>query len=207
MTRPGRRWYSLLTGVYTLALGVWVGAMVMLAIGAAVTFRTTRSFNPALPAPYDAPELAGRASQILAGGVVGNMIDALSRVQIVCGVIAMACVILQGTLFRAMLPRHGKSIVNAIRIMSIGVAIAFVPLERLFLNPAIHELRTAMYDASENDQARAAAKREFDYLHKISERTTGAAAALLAVAIILSPLALTPRVDAPDETPAEPHPA
>lgn len=195
MTRAKRNAYAVVTGVYTLALGVWVGALVMLAVGAAVTFRTTRAYNPSLPAPYDSPELAGRASQILAGGIVGNMIDALSRVQIICGVVAAVCVLVQMCVFRTALAGRGKSWMNLVRVICIAVPLVNVAFERFYLNPAIHELRAAMYDTSVSDQFRASAKLEFDRLHQLSERTTGGAALLLMIAMLVSPLALTARPD------------
>lgn len=207
MTATKRNAFAVVTGVYTLALGVWVGALVMLAVGAAVTFRTTRSFNPSLPSPYDSPALADRASQILAGGIVGNMIDALSRVQIVCGVIAAACVLLQAIAFREALANRGRSWMNLVRVICIAVPLVNVAFERLHLNPAIHDLRAAMYDTRVSEEFRVSAKAEFDRYHKLSERTTGGAAMLLMIAVLVSPLALTARSEESSAGGAIPRPA
>ena len=56
---------------YSLALGVWVGALVMLGLTAVTAFGVIPDYEPVLAAPpFDEPAFDGRAATVLAGAVV-----------------------------------------------------------------------------------------------------------------------------------------
>ena len=76
--------FRLTQGFYWLFLGTWFGAMVMLVIGEAITFRTVREYRPTLGLASNHPSMADNAAGILAGGVTGNILKGLRTLQIVC---------------------------------------------------------------------------------------------------------------------------
>lgn len=212
---------ELVDGFHYLFLGVWLGAIVMLAVGAPITFRTVRQHQPALQAPpYNQPELADRAAPILAGAVVGNSLRGLSAIQVVCALGAGVTLAWR----RVLLRRHaaGQSIIprpeqgpdapahaapawdddewnDAQRIARLAahartalliLAVAIVLFDRAWLTPRVWQTRAAMYDPDQTPAMRDQARARFDSLHKTSERLVTTTALSLAVALVLSPLAL-----------------
>lgn len=163
----------IVNGIYYTFAGLWFGAMVMLAISAAVTFKTVRAQMPAAePA----------AQNIFAGNIVGNLIDALAVVQMICAVVIVVCIILQSTAFSYQLKR---GMVNYLRVALLLVPVALLAFDRLHVNPTIRIHRAAMVETNDAD-----AKAAFDQYHTLAERLGGATTFLLAGAILISPLAL-----------------
>lgn len=192
----------LLQGVYYLFLGMWFGAMVMLAVGAPVTFKTVRAFKPTLgQVPYNDPSLAADGPNILAGEITGNHLRALSVVQAVCAVMTLGCVVLQTTLFKSQV-RSGYA--NALRSLLIALPACVLVLDETMLSPKVWKQRAAMYDTTINEDARAQARAEFNVLHKRSEKIVGSAALMLAAALVLSPLVLSVGANEPGVKPVEP---
>src|SRR5690606_5989920 len=110
------------------------GAMVMLAVSAAVTFKTVRLHQPTLQtAPFDQPEFKGREAPVLAGAIVGNSLRALKVIQIVCAVVAVVGVALQCSIWRDHLNGPRASFPNLLRIALIAIPIAILLLDILWL--------------------------------------------------------------------------
>lgn len=169
------------TGLYYLFLGLWFGAMVMLAVTAAVTFKTVRAQMP------DATETA---QNMFAGSIVGNVIDALAVIQIVCAAGILVCVAL-------LWKRASPGIANKLRLACIAACIALLAGDRLHINPTVHAHRVVMHDPQAAPAVRDAAKVQFDRYHKFSERIGGAQIFILAGTILISPFALhRNRIDA-----------
>ena len=179
----------LVQGVYYLFLGLWFGAMVMLAVGAPVTFRTVRVHQPALGlVPYNEPSLAADGPNILAGAITGNHLRALSVVQAICAIVTLGCVVLQTTLFKTQV-RPGYA--NALRSLLVALPACVLVFDEAVLSPNVWKQRAVMYDTTLNIDAREKARAQFNVLHKRSEKIVGSAALMLAAALVLSPLALS----------------
>jgi hypothetical protein len=179
----------LVQGVYYLFLGLWFGAMVMLAVGAPVTFRTVRVHQPVLGlVPYNEPSLARDGPNILAGAITGNHLRALSVVQAICAVVTLSCVVLQTTIFQSQV-RAGYA--NALRSLLIALPACVLVFDEAVLSPNVWKQRAVMYDTTLNIDARDKARAQFNVLHKRSEKIVGSAALMLAAALMLSPLALS----------------
>ncbi|MEX0653189.1 MAG: DUF4149 domain-containing protein [Phycisphaeraceae bacterium] len=179
--------FRLTQGVYYLALGAWFGALVMLVVAAATTFRTLEALVPA------AETGAGAASMVsgrgLAGTVVGETIRGLNVVQMVCGVTALVCLALQVTLFRDRLAGAGRSRVNALRGLLVAGAFAVLLANVFWIGPGVRTARAAMDDAAAPAAEREQMRADFQWYHRLSERTTGGAGLMLAVAVVISPFA------------------
>jgi len=184
--------FRLTQGIYGLALGAWVGAIVMLAIAAAITFRTVRSHEPTLGAgPYASAALAEQAPEILAGGIVGNVIRGLNVVQAICGIGVGITLLLQCTLFADRLAGGVLGPMNLVRSGLLLLAACLVLYGTFVVQPEVWSLRETVYAAGASEAEREAARAAFDQAHGLSERLMSGALFLLAAALLLSPFAYT----------------
>lgn len=190
--------FRLTQGFYHLFLGVWVGAMVMLAVTAAITFRTVRDFRPALNGVSEEP-----VSQMIAGGIVGNVLQGLAVISGVCAGVVAVCLVLQFACFRDRLERAGNSWLNAARVVLLLFPIMVFVWNVVYLTPEIHAARAEMYDLQKGVMDRAIAKDRFDFLHKLSERVVGGSVFMLAAAALLSPFAFTAGAALPAKSSSE----
>lgn len=182
---------GLTNGFYYLALGTWLGAIVMLAISAAATFQTVRAFEPSLHvAPWDQPEHASHAPSVLAGAIVGSSLNGLKVVQVICALIVVVALIAQHTLFRQYLACTVTSVRNLVRLLLVAGPVAILLLNIFWITPQILEHRDRMWDMSQPAEVREQAKEDFDFFHKMSERTTGMTAFALAGCVLVSSLVL-----------------
>ncbi len=115
----------LVTGIYYLALGAWLGALVMLATGAAATFQTVRATQAHLSADQQ---------NRLAGSIVGNSITGLGVIQISCAAAAVVCVLLQCTIWKRFLA--GKP-ANSVRLALLAVIVLAMGADRAIVDPAL----------------------------------------------------------------------
>lgn len=174
-----------------LAIGTWFGALVMLAISAAMTFQTVREYQPTLQQqPFDQPELASRTDAILAGAIVGRSLQGLKWVQIICAVIIVTTLALQLTAFKTYLLKSRSSLFNLVRLILLAIPIVVLMVDILWITPAIWEYRDAMYAAPASAEVRMEAREHFDRYHKLSERTVSLAAFSLLGAAVVSSMVL-----------------
>src|SRR5204862_5746439 len=69
--------------VYWLSLATWFGGVLFIAVAAPVIFRTIREQRPLLPTVLSV-NLENQHADLLAGSVVANLLEILSRVELVC---------------------------------------------------------------------------------------------------------------------------
>jgi hypothetical protein len=191
-----QRLVRVLEGPYYLFLGIWLGAIVLLAAGAGIVFRVVREHQPVLgQRPYDDPAVADQGANILAGAVVGDMIQALGLIASLCAMGAVACAGLQLALLR---DRMGAAWANVLRTGGILFAVGLLGYHALAIVPDIEQHRTAMYDPVVTEQQRMTARAQFQPLHEASERVVTGQALCLLVAILVSPTALRRRTEIGD---------
>jgi hypothetical protein len=70
--------------VYWIALSVWFGSVLFIALAAPVIFRTVQENNPILTNVLSV-NLDGQHSTLLAGTIVANLIQRMFIVEIICG--------------------------------------------------------------------------------------------------------------------------
>lgn len=191
----------LTNGLHFLALGTWFGAILMLAISAAMTFQTVRTYQPTLDLPpYNQPELASRSDAILAGAIVGRSLQGLKWVQIICATLVVVTLAVQMTAFRSYLLKSRTSLLNITRLGLLAIPVIVLLVDILWITPSIWEYRDAMYAAPASAEKQMAARENFDRYHKLSERSVGLAALSLAGAAVISSLVLgsSARLPKPD---------
>jgi hypothetical protein len=76
--------FDLVQIIYWLALSTWFGSVLFIAIAAPIIFRTVREANPVMTNVLSV-NLEGQHSTLLAGSIVGQIINVLLRVQLGCG--------------------------------------------------------------------------------------------------------------------------
>ena len=91
---PGRMLFQLVMIVYWLALATWFGGVLFVALAAPVIFRTVREANPLLPGVLSV-NLDGQHGTLLAGSIVGNLLNRLAQVEIGCAAVLLVALILQ----------------------------------------------------------------------------------------------------------------
>src|SRR5260370_36766005 len=69
--------------VYWLSLSTWFGGVLFIAIAAPVIFRTVREQRPLLPTVLSV-NLENQHADLLAGSIVANLLEGLTRVDLVC---------------------------------------------------------------------------------------------------------------------------
>jgi uncharacterized membrane protein YhaH (DUF805 family) len=190
--------FKLTQGSYWLALGTWFGAIVMLIIAAAITFKTTREYQVTIgKAPLSAPAIAAKAPDIMAGAIVGRIIRVLAAVQALCAVTALAAAAAQCTIFRRQIWRQpvkccgiigGTS--NVIRLLLLLAAVACFTIDVAVIAPRLQDTRPRLHDPSLPVDQREEARKEFDADHKRSEWLAGSTALLLLGTIMVSACAL-----------------
>jgi hypothetical protein len=178
-------------GLFYLALGAWFGAMVMLAIGAAAAFTTTRGLDPTLgAAPWNQPGLVEQSSSILAGSIVGKSLQGLAVVQIVCACAAVLGLISQCTFHRNYLLGGARSITNIVRIILIAIPVLILLADLLYFTPQIYHWRDIMWDMNQTQAVRVEAHEHFDHFHHLTERVVGFSCLSLIGAVLASALVL-----------------
>ena len=178
--------YRLSQGLFYISTGVWLGALVMLVLAATATFETVRAHQPALPVELG---LAGDADAILAGAVVGNALNRLMILQLVCAAGACLALTLQHTRYARHLNRGGRSAAGRVRALSLLAAVVVLAANLGWIGPGVWQSRAVMYDASTSIEQRVAARATFDRYHVLSERTHGLAALALASTMLAAPFA------------------
>jgi hypothetical protein len=78
--------FQLVQTVYWLALSMWFGGAMFIGVAVQAIHRTVRENKPLLPHVLSV-NLDGQHSTLLAGEIVGNLIAALTRVEVVCAAI------------------------------------------------------------------------------------------------------------------------
>lgn len=177
-------------GVYWLALGAWVGAIVMVAITAATAFRTAPTLDLTVGvAPYSDSAFADEAGTIVAGQIMMRVFRHLSTVQLICAVAAVVCMGLQCTVYARRLLRRAP-LLNMLRMALVLVPTAFVLLDRYWFSDVMRSAYATMYDLTLDAAARTAASETFEFYHIVSERMLQSSLFMLIAAVLLSPFAL-----------------
>ena len=145
--------------VYWLALATWFGGVLFVALSAPVVFNTVRQSNPILPTVLSV-NLEGQHATLLAGTIVGNLIERLSRVELACAVAMLLALVGQWAGFR---PFTGAPLLQAIlrSSMFLGAVVLLVYHTRV-LWPRIMGKRQEYLDHADEPDVANPAKDDFD---------------------------------------------
>ncbi len=162
---------------HLLAVALWLGAVTMSGVVAAVVFPLMRDLDPTLGA-Y--PAFEGDHA-ILAGGHVGARVFLIADVvQFICGLVVLATTIALVGFLKLPLKRWS----SAIRLIAVGGAIMVASYHVMVLAPRMDDALKSYWSLAEQGRTDdAEAKRaEFSADHPTASRTLSGTAALLLVA-------------------------
>jgi hypothetical protein len=175
---PAMRWRKVGETIHLSLLGAWLGAIVMMAAGAAIVFPTMRTLDPTLGvfAGYD-----GDHAMLGAGRIAAGMFAFFDLVQFVCAFGSFA------TLGLGLAMWIRPSVSGAIRVIAMSLAMALVCYWMFIMWPRMVGHLDVYWSAAGagDDEAAETARRAFQAMHPTSTRVM-AGLALLVLASLLS---------------------
>lgn len=155
--------------LHLLALGLWLGALVMTGATAAIIFPTMRTLDPSLPGFPGAPD---DQWMLAAGTVMQRVFFVCDAVQLGAAVVAAATLILLVSFFGLTL-RRPSAVVRTALLLGVLTALAYYLVS---LSPQMtHNLREYWDAAKAGDTAKAATfKAAFDADHPRASALLGA---------------------------------
>jgi hypothetical protein len=157
--------YSIVQIVYWLSLSSWFGGVLFIAVAAPIIFRTIREFNPILPNVLSV-NLENQHGTLLAGSIVGNLLEMLRRAELYC-----SCGTLLGLVGQwIIVDRHTPSQLTAMIFRSaLFIAAAILVLyDWKGLSPRLWQCRARYIDHADEPEVANPAKELFDSLHRQS---------------------------------------
>ena len=150
--------------IYWLALSTWFGGVMFVAVAAPIVFRTVRESNPVLPGVLSV-NLEGQHGTLLAGSIVGNILDRLSRLELICGGVVLLMLIAQFFV----IDLRGQNLTAAVlRAVMYVAAIGVVVYDWRVIWPKIQKHRAEYIDHADEPDVANPAKDQFDRYHRQS---------------------------------------
>ena len=181
--------------VYWIALSVWFGSVLFIALAAPVIFRTVQENNPILTNVLSV-NLDGQHSTLLAGTIVANLIQRMFIVEIICGAGLLIALILQWFIIdlsasasSALADNWAAAVLRCVLFLAgVGVVI----YDRLVVWPRLMKHRLAYIDHADEPEVANPAREQFDVEQRRSITLLMVLAGLL-LGIILFSSNITPR--------------
>lgn len=172
--------------VYICALGLWLGALVMTGVAAAVTFPALKSLTPTLPAFAAYPNTDAAHGVIAGGHVVSRLFLISDAIQFACLCVAIVTtlVVFIGLRRRNLSPPPAF----VVRAALIGLLVAVLAYQLFVLAPGMKTTLMRFWSlAQKGDVAGAdAARAAFDADHPIASTVMAVSAAAVAVLLVLA---------------------
>ena len=153
--------FQLVLTLYWLALSLWFGGVLLVALVVPVIFRTVRDANPTLPHVLSV-NLDKQHAELLAGEICAAMIRLLSVIQLACAAVLLLMLIAQWFLIPVGDTRH--LVAGLLRSASFLAAVGLVLYDRYVVWPRALSARQEYIDhADEPDVANPARDRMLQY--------------------------------------------
>ena len=156
--------FPLVQIVYWLALSTWFGGVLFVAIAAPIIFRTVREAKPILPSVLSV-NLDGQHSTLLAGSIVANLLEVLTRFELYCA--AGLFLGLMGQWF--LVDKSSWSLIAMVLRTSLYfAAVITVIYDWRIVWPKIQKYRQEYLDHADEPDIANPARDQFDRYHKES---------------------------------------
>ena len=145
--------------LYWLGLATWFGSAVFVVVAAPIVFRTVREGDPTLPTVLSV-NLEGQHSDLLAGGIVSNLLSALTRLAYAC-----AAIMALGLAVEWVLVANGgvnwtlPLLRTALFIAAVGLAV----YDGRVVRPKVEQARQDYVDNADDPDLANPAKDRFDH--------------------------------------------
>ncbi len=180
--------FQLVQLAYWLSLATWFGGVLFVAIASPVIFRTVIEHRPILPNVLSV-NLEDQHATLLAGSIVGDLIDRLTRVQLICAAVLGLTLLMQGFAIDissgADILRSNRS-AYVLRILLFVAATAIVVYDWRIVWPRVVAFRKTYIDNADEPDIANPAKDNFDREQRRTVTLLLAVVALLLGMIVLS---------------------
>jgi len=178
--------------VHLLALSVWLGAVGMSGVVAAIVFPLMRELEPTLGA-Y--PNYEGDHALLAAGRVASKVFFAVDTIQFVCGTIALATIVLLVVCGYSL-----NTLARVLRVIVLCMTLAVLSYHLLLFMPGLMQMLQGYWDnaAMGNTDVADRFKDEFLAQHSKASNILGALALMVMVNIVVAGVTLTARPRAAD---------
>jgi hypothetical protein len=174
--------FLLVQTIYWLALCIWLGGQLFVAIAAPIIHRTVRDSRPILPDVLSV-NLENEHGSLLAGCIVGNILRVLSTVQLWCAGVILLTLVGQWLL----MAYTRENIIHGIIRSSLFVgAIVLAAYDRWIVWPKAWRFRQEYIDHADEPEIANPAKDEFDRYHRESMRVMFIVLGLLSLMVVFS---------------------
>lgn len=182
--------FQLVQAGYWLALSVWFGGAVFLAVAAGVIFRVVREQRPVLPQVL-AVNLEDQHAMLLGSTLMAQLVKVIGRTQLV-----MAAATLLGTLLHFFVADTGGTNLTAaiFRAFLAVIATGVLAYDRLIVFPRLQAARQTYIDHADEPELANPARDTFHRDQQLSLTLLMVQVALLAGLILFSS-AITPASD------------
>jgi hypothetical protein len=146
---------------YWMALATWFGGVLFIAVAAPIIFRTVNDADPTLPKVLSV-NLDGQHGTLLAGTIVANLLDTLSRVQLFCAAVLGVAILAQWFF----IDLTGLNIVPPVMRSAMFLAAAVLTIyDWRVVWPRIQRYRQEYIDHADEPDIANPAKDQFDHYH------------------------------------------
>ena len=180
--------FLLVQTFYWLALATWFGGVLFVAMTAPVIFRVVRESNPILPHVLSV-NLENEHGSLLAGSIVGAILQTLGQAQFFCAGIMSIMLVGQWILMDHTWMQITMGVLRSVLFIA---AVAMVSYDRWFVWPKAWSARQEYIDHADEPEVANPAKDRFDQHHRESVRVLFIVLVLLSLIIVFS-AAVTPR--------------
>lgn len=173
--------HAIARSVHLAALGLWLGMLVMIGMGAAIAFPTMRGLEPSLPdfAGYPEDHWA-----IAAGHIMNRLFAVGDWLGLALGLVALGAIVVPMVLDARRFATHLGVLRSVATVIAVLIAVASLVLMRPGMNADLNEFWDA---ARAGEVARAdVARTRFDAMHPKASLVLSAQAGIVFVALLLS---------------------
>jgi len=152
--------FDLIQIIYWLALATWFGGVLFIAFAAPIIMRTIRDDKPILPGVLSV-NLEGQHGTLLGGTVVGRIVEALFRIELVCAAVLLLALIAQWIVLHPI----GRNLVPPLVRTALYVgAVALLIYHWRILWPRLWNRRQEYIDHADEPEVANAALEQLDRL-------------------------------------------
>lgn len=184
---------------HILALSVWLGAVAMSGVVAAIVFPLMRELDPTLGA-Y--PNYEGDHALLAAGRVASKVFFTVDVIQFVCATIALATIVVLVVCGYSL-----NTLARVLRVIVLCMTLALLSYHLLLFMPGLMQMLQGYWDnaAMGNTQVADRFKDEFLTQHSKASNILGALALMVMVNIVIAGITLTGRAksESPDTSPTK----
>jgi hypothetical protein len=175
--------------VYWIALSVWFGSVLFIALAAPVIFRTVQENNPILTNVLSV-NLDGQHSTLLAGTIVANLIQRMLMIEVICGGALFVTLILQWFVIDvSTTASRSPAVLRSVLFLAAAGVVLF---DRLVVWPRLMKQRLLYIDHADEPEVANPAREQFDVEQRKSMTLLMVLAGLL-LGIVLFSSNIVPR--------------